>query len=538
MTMEKKIKSELMKMSAIMAVLIGLGIYAHEFVLAGLQAKLALNLSIFVIAGVAAWITFRHVLSLKNETVALKALQVDYGSIRRRPTNPYRHAAIVFDEPELLGQGYRMITEECSKQGELKISNSTVQILLHDVDQRINDRKSTIMYFSGLMVFLGLLGAFMGLMKTVHSVSDLIGGMDLSGASGTEGMARMIEGMKAPLNGMSVGFSSSLFGLMTSMVLGALERCMTSAMKALRNEFEHWLTNLADLEGSASGTVDFGEVKQALDASSRQLETLRGTVSDTASHAIETRTAMAEMARAVQQLSQTVAEIHDPKPMLAPITDAVAELARNQMAMLANFSALYDRAGADRAHIAAILGGMTATVDRMNTLNGDQLHKQLDNLAVLMAQSARATAPPAMPATPAAQPQGPGLIARLLGRAENLTLRGELRRMMLGHRRLVRKVGMRLDDRLARLEAGQDEDRELLGTLLARASDQQARLEALIDDPAAGDAGAATGPLSGARREMDVLRRRLNAEIREDGQPPASTDKDATQAGKPASGRG
>jgi hypothetical protein len=110
--------------------------------------------------------------------------------------------------------------------------------------------------------------------------------------------------------------------------------------------------------------------------------------------------------------------------------------------------------------------------------------------------------------------------------------------MMLGHRRLVRKVGMRLDDRLARLEAGQDEDRELLGTLLARASDQQARLEALIDDPAAGDAGAATGPLSGARREMDVLRRRLNAEIREDGQPPASTDKDATQAGKPASGRG
>src|SRR5690606_8041845 len=130
--------------------------------------------------------------------------------------------------------------------------NATVQMLLHDVDARINDRKSTIMYFSGLMVFLGLLGAFMGLMKTVHSVSDLIGGMDLSGASGTDGMAKMIEGMKAPLNGMSVGFSSSLFGLMTSMVLGALERCMTSAMKALRNEFEHWLSNVAALEGNGA----------------------------------------------------------------------------------------------------------------------------------------------------------------------------------------------------------------------------------------------------------------------------------------------
>ena len=51
------------------------------------------------------------------------------------------------------------------------------------------------MYFSGLMVFLGLLGAFMGLMKTVHSVSDLIGGMDMSGKGGTDAFGKMIEGM-------------------------------------------------------------------------------------------------------------------------------------------------------------------------------------------------------------------------------------------------------------------------------------------------------------------------------------------------------
>lgn len=524
--MEKKIQSELIKMTTIMVVLIGLGIYAHEFVIAGIKAKVALNLSIFALAGLAAWLAFHHVLSLKNETVALKALQVDHGSIRRRPVNPYRHPAVVFKEPELLGQGYRMITEEFSKQEEVKISNSTVQMIMHDVDQRINDRKSTIMYFSGLMVFLGLLGAFMGLMKTVHSVSDLIGGMDLTGGSGTDGMAKMIEGMKAPLNGMSVGFSSSLFGLMTSMVLGALERCMTSAMKALRNEFEHWLSNLADLEGgpvTAAGQAevnvkvdaDFTDVKSALEATGRQIEGLRDTVANTANHAVETRMAMGEMAKAVTSLSRTVENMHDPAPLLQPITHVVTELARNQIAMLSQFRGLYDQAEADRAHIRSILGGMTTTVDRINMLNGNHLHSQLDNLAVLLADR------PAVQSAPARK----GLLSRLFGLNTGASgVRQELRRMMLSQRRLTREQGETLDARLARMEAGRDVDREALGHLVAHAADQQARLETLMTH--SGEEGgsgivAATG-IGDARVAMDILRQRLNAEVAtEDASSPA-----------------
>ncbi|QAY76353.1 hypothetical protein [Sphingosinicella sp. BN140058] len=393
MTIEKKIKSELSKMSGIMLVLLALGIYAYDFVIAGLQAKLVLNCSIFLLAGVAASLAFRHVLSLKNEAVALKALQVDHGNRRRRPVNPYRHPAIIFNEPELLGHGYRMITEELSKQGEAKISNSTVQMLLHDVDARINDRKSTIMYFSGLMVFLGLLGAFMGLMKTVHSVSDLIGAMDLSATAGVDGMAKMIEGMKAPLNGMSVGFSSSLFGLLTSMVLGALERCMTSAMKALRNEYEHWLSNIADLESNGSSRpgdvhvtvdADFAEMRGMLAASSEQLERLCSAAIYSADDGARTRAALGEVAGSVVRLTETVERLHDPKPMLEPIAKLVSDLAGNQAAMLDHFRTLYEQAESDRTQIAAILGGMTAAVERMNTLDGAQMHQQLDMLATLM----------------------------------------------------------------------------------------------------------------------------------------------------------
>ena len=517
MTMEKKIKSELTKMSGIMLVLVALGIYAHDFVIAGLQAKLALNLSIFILAGLAAWLAFRHVLALKNETVALKALQVDYGSRRRRPVNPYRHPAIVFNEPELLGQGYRMITEELSKQGEVKISNSTVQMLLHDVDQRINDRKSTIMYFSGLMVFLGLLGAFMGLMKTVHSVSDLIGAMDLSATAGVDGMAKMIEGMKAPLNGMSVGFSSSLFGLMTSMVLGALERCMTSAMKALRNEFEHWLSNVADLEANGANgpasevhvtvDADFAEMRATLAAGNEQLARLCGTAASNAEDALHTRAALGEVAASIARLTESVGRMHDPKPLLQPITDVVSELAANQMAMLAHFRGLYDQAETDRAQIGVILGGVTAAVERMNTLDGRHLHKQLDNLAVLLADDDRVPPAAAIPV------RTNGLWSRLSAGLGGRGLRREMRRMMLGNQRTVRRFAGDIEGKLDRIEAGRAVDRELLGQLAAHAADQRARSDVIAEELlSAADDGSDAASLSGARLEMEVLRRRLNAQ--------------------------
>jgi hypothetical protein len=492
--MEKKIKSELSKMSTIMAVLIALGIYAHDFVLAGLQAKLALNLSIFIIAGLAASLAFRHVLSLRNETVALKALQVDYGSLRRRPLNPYRHPATVFNEPELLGQGYRMITEELSKQGEIKISNATVQVLLHDVDQRINDRKSTILYFSGLMVFLGLLGAFMGLMKTVHSVSELIGGMDLSATAGVDGMARMIDGMKAPLNGMSVGFSSSLFGLMTSMVLGALERCMTSAMKALRNEFEQWLSNLTDLEsngmvgvgGEVHVTVDadFATMRATLAAGNERLERLCNAARHSAGETTQTRATMAELAGSITRLTGNVERLHDPKMLLQPIADVVTELAANQTAMLAHFGSLHDQAQADRSQIAAMLAGVTAALDRSNTLDGKQMHKQLDRLATLMTNKERRVrrAMSVAPAIGGTWSPASGLVGLAIAWRGIVAV---IRSFGRSATSIAKEIGHWFD----RGPAGRDTDRE------------HARDDVLQD--------AAS---RGARLGMEELRRRLNAE--------------------------
>ena len=535
--MEKKLRSELLKMTAIMVVLIGLGIYAHEFVIDGVKAKLALNLSIFAIFGVAAGIAFRNVISLRNEVVALHALQVDYGERAKRPRDPYARPAVVFHEPELLGQGYRLIAEELGKQDNLEIGADTVQTLLHDVDQRINDRKSTILYFSGLMVFLGLLGAFMGLMKTVHSVSDLIGAMDVSGSAGPDSFGKMIEGMKAPLNGMSVGFSSSLFGLMTSMVLGALERCMTSAMKTLRNEFEHWLSNLAQLESgqgesASSPSRDFGSVRRAIEAGAAELADLRGAIVGLAHGAKANQAEIAGLTGAVGGLADVVAGLSDPRQIMRPVADAVAELAHNQSAMLAQLRALHEDAEADRAHIRATLAALGVLAERSAALDGEEIHRQLDSLVTLAGEAQHlpriASDPRDTSILPPASALGRAVarIAAWLGLSprramhrqltEVRRLRHEVQGSLAANRRAMRELGARLDRRLERLAVASAHHRDAVARLDARSAEHRASFEtfaAVLE----GEPDADMIGLGGARTEMERLRRRLGMRFEEPG---------------------
>lgn len=531
--MEKKIRSDLLKMIAIMVGLVGIGIYARDFVIEGIMAKAALNLSIFGLFGVAAGIAFKHVLGLKNEILAMKALKIDYGSQDQRPLDPYKTPAIVFKEPSLLGQGYRMIAEEMGKQETLKISDASAQLILHDVDMRINDRKSTLMYFSGLMVFLGLLGAFMGLMKTVSSVSDLIGSMDLNG--GADSFGKMIEGMKAPLNGMSVGFSSSLFGLLTSMVLGALERFMTGSMKVVRNEFEHWLANVSSLETSASEGAGQGQgqgssagVVRALELGGRHLRDLRETILDSAMVGQETNRAVMGLAQSIQVLNGSLARIYDPEPLLKPITACVADLAHNQTVLVQQFRALHEQAAEDRRFIRETLTRMSAQHVAAQAFDPERLHDQLERIGTLNAQLLEVgLATNARALSENARTGWLGSITRWIlrigddravAKARRELLR-DIRHMNAAQRRLVRKVDATIGDGMERL--GQDRAvnarqlAQLAGTteanseILAELSRRLGSIEQVTghDDSAASPAAS----LYGARLELAVLRQRLQA---------------------------
>jgi len=386
--MERKIRSELIKMILIMLVMVGVGIYAIDFVIAGIKAKVALNSSIFALFGIAAALAFRSVLSLKNEVLALKALQIDFADRRYRDPNVYERPAIIFHEPQLLGQGYRLITEQLSKADHFLLPSKVAESLVHSVDQRINERKSVVVYFAGLMVFMGLLGAFMGLMHTVGSVGDLIGGMDVSGGGG-DSFAKMIEGMKAPLKGMSVGFSSSLFGLSTSMVLGALERCMTSAAKALRDEYEHWISNLTALEGTGEGEGEglagVAIIARAIDTAARQIQGLDQAVRDGQRRDADTQNALQGLYDAMGHLSQTVARVTDPAPLVAPIALAVGDLVRTQTRLAAEMELLFAQSREDRGHIREAIAALGETRARQDDMAREEQAAILTRLDRILA---------------------------------------------------------------------------------------------------------------------------------------------------------
>ena len=126
------------------------------------------------------------------------------------------------------------------------------------------------------------------------------------------------------------------------MVLGALERCSTSAMKALRDEFEHWLSNMAALESTSGepGMRSEGErsaLRKVVEAGTEQLRGMRDLLVAGATHTEQNRVQLAQFTASMEGLAEAVRQVSDPAPLLKPVTEAVENLARNQIDMLTHF---------------------------------------------------------------------------------------------------------------------------------------------------------------------------------------------------------
>ena len=156
--------------------------------------------------------------------------------------------------PRLLGPMMTMLGE---KRGRISLSTMSMRTLLDGIQSRIEESHEISRYLIGLLIFLGLLGTFWGLLNTVSAVGDTIGRL-----SGTvDDPARVFEdlkrGLSTPLSGMGTAFSSSLFGLAGSLVLGFLELQAGQAHNRFVNELEEWLSGVTRLSGA--GPVGDGE---------------------------------------------------------------------------------------------------------------------------------------------------------------------------------------------------------------------------------------------------------------------------------------
>ena len=138
--------------------------------------------------------------------------------------------------------------------------------MLDGIGSRLAETRETSRYLIGVLIFLGLLGTFYGLLETVRSVGGVLGALNVGGSDAARAFADLKSGLESPLAGMSTAFSSSLFGLAGSLVLGFLDLQAGQAQNRFYNDLEEWLSTYTRLSGGQLGDSGDGSVPAYIQA--------------------------------------------------------------------------------------------------------------------------------------------------------------------------------------------------------------------------------------------------------------------------------
>lgn len=131
----------------------------------------------------------------------------------------------------------------------VRLSPLSLRAVLDSVRLRLDEARDVSRYTIGLLIFLGLLGTFWGLLQTVSSVGQMIGGLNSGGGDNSMLFGSLLAGLEKPLAGMGTAFSSSLFGLAGSLILGFLDLQVGHAQNRFFNQLEDWLTGMTRMSG-------------------------------------------------------------------------------------------------------------------------------------------------------------------------------------------------------------------------------------------------------------------------------------------------
>jgi hypothetical protein len=139
------------------------------------------------------------------------------------------------------------------RQGQAALSTTAMRSILDSIASRLDESRETTRYLVGLLIFLGLLGTFWGLLLTTGSVGDTIAALNTEGKESAQVFQELKTGLEAPLKGMGTAFSASLFGLAGSLILGFLDLQAGQAQSRFYNELEEWLSTITELRGDGPG---------------------------------------------------------------------------------------------------------------------------------------------------------------------------------------------------------------------------------------------------------------------------------------------
>ena len=261
-----------------------------------------LNSLIFAIllAGIA-W-NLRQVLRLSPEVNWLEAFQRG------------RARAATAKAPRMLAPMASMLAARTSRtrdgQERFTLSGPAMRSLLDGIASRLDESRELSRYMTGLLIFLGLLGTFWGLLLTVSAVGDVIGSMSVGSGDLNSLFEQLKSGLQRPLHGMGTAFSSSMFGLAGALVLGFLDLTAGQAQNRFFNELEEWLAGITRLSSGVLGGE--GEtpvpvyVQALLEQTAENMENLQHILSRGEEGRMQANQAVMSLTERVAALSDTM----------------------------------------------------------------------------------------------------------------------------------------------------------------------------------------------------------------------------------------
>jgi hypothetical protein len=214
------------------------------------------------------------------------------------------------------------------RSSAMALSTVSMRSILDSIATRLDESRDISRYLIGLLVFLGLLGTFWGLLQTIGSIGETIASLDPGSGDASDVLDSLKAGLAAPLDGMGTAFSSSLFGLAGSLVLGFLDLQAGRAQTRFYTELENWLSSVTDLGtdlmGGANKPADASEAVRMLSERLRTLQESGGSNQRVA----------AAMANLAEGISSLVKSMRNEQQMMRDWVEAQSEEQKETRAVL------------------------------------------------------------------------------------------------------------------------------------------------------------------------------------------------------------
>ncbi len=280
------------------------------------------------------------------------------------------------------------------RQGPVTLSAMSTRVILDSMGARLDEDRDNIRYMANLLIFLGIFGTFWGLLQSTGSIQGALDGLSV-GASADDAFNDLKEGLKGPLGGMDTAFSSSLFGIAGSLIMGFLGLQVAHAQNRFYKEFEEWLSTITYIAspslaaGDGAGGGASPEMMAVLDTSMRNVDALRQTIERAEERRANTEQWMVQTTQNIAAMDEVIRAQRELLGGLAAIAKEQAvqsnEHNRQNVELLQSIAASAHHMAGNGGPVPVAQGAASATPMAAPNLGG--LEQNIAQLVALTQQS-------------------------------------------------------------------------------------------------------------------------------------------------------